>query len=110
MRRFLETLNAVPPDVMAEIRQQLRAARGITAFGGDQMAQIYCPQCGPIRTTMTRASAGIDIDSLPLGPIPKSRCGSCGAQLYVGPPPQKSGGMNDPRSRLVSKKWWQFWK
>ena len=48
------------------------------------MAKLYCPNCGPIRTTMTRSSAGLDLDSLPPGPVPGSKCGVCGSQLYVG--------------------------
>ena len=48
------------------------------------MAKLYCPNCGPIRTTMTRSSAGVDLDSLPPGPVPGSKCGVCGSQLHVG--------------------------
>jgi hypothetical protein len=48
------------------------------------MAKLYCPNCGPIRTTMMRSSAGIDLDSLPPGPVPGSKCGRCGKQLYAG--------------------------
>lgn len=50
------------------------------------MAKLYCPNCGPIRTTMMRSSAGLDLDSLPPGPVPGSKCGVCGSKLYVGSP------------------------
>ncbi len=31
-----------------------------------------------------RSSAGLKLDSLPLGPVPGSKCAQCGSQLYVG--------------------------
>ena len=54
------------------------------------MAKLYCPKCGPIRTTITRTSAGLDLDSLPPGPVPGSKCGVCGRQLFIGPPSNTS--------------------
>jgi hypothetical protein len=48
------------------------------------MAKLYCPNCGPIRITMMRSSAGLDLDNLPPGPVPGSKCGICGKQLYAG--------------------------
>jgi hypothetical protein len=48
------------------------------------MAKLYCPRCGPVRPTLMRSSAGLDLDSLRPGPVPGSRCGSCGGQLYAG--------------------------
>lgn len=47
------------------------------------MVKLYCPNCGPIRSTMMRSSAGLDLDSLPPGPVPRSKCGVCGSQLLV---------------------------
>jgi len=49
------------------------------------MARLYCPKCGPIRNTMVRSAAGLDLESLPQGPVPRSKCGVCGGQLWVGP-------------------------
>jgi len=50
------------------------------------MPQLYCPNCGPISSTITRTSGGVDLDSLPPGPVPRSKCGRCGRQLYIGTP------------------------
>jgi hypothetical protein len=50
------------------------------------MAELYCPKCGPIRTTYTRSSAGLDLNSLSSGPVPGSKCFHCGRQLHVGDP------------------------
>ena len=49
-------------------------------------AQIFCPNCGPIRRTIARTSARTDMDRLAPGPIPRSKCGKCGSQLHVGQP------------------------
>ena len=49
------------------------------------MAKLYCQKCGPMGSPIMRSSAGIDLDSLPPGPVPRSKCGVCGRQLYVGP-------------------------
>lgn len=48
------------------------------------MANLSCPRCRPIRTTMMRSSAALDLDALSPGPVPGSRCGRCGAQLHIG--------------------------
>lgn len=50
------------------------------------MAQLYCPNCGPVRASIIRTGEGVRWDSLPPGPVPRSRCGNCGSQLYVGIP------------------------
>ncbi len=50
------------------------------------MTKLYCPNCGPIRRTIMRSCAGLDLDCLPPGPVPGSRCGACGSQLWVGTP------------------------
>ncbi len=54
------------------------------------MSNIYCPKCGPISSTVSRT--GVDLSQLPPGPIPHSKCGTSGEQLYAGKPPKHASG------------------
>jgi len=50
------------------------------------MVKMYCPKCGPIRTTFVRLYNELDLDNIPHGPVLGSRCSVCGSHLHIGYP------------------------